>query len=275
MASTSKKQTSQSPAAQRKSRKTNQVNLHTQPNNEITVVGIGASAGGLKALQEFFEALPSNTGMAYVVITHLHPEHESHLPELLQRHTQMPVRQVTGLIMVEKDHVYVIPPNRRLVMEDSQIDLTEFKEPRGQRAPVDYFFRSLARGHPNSVGIILSGGGTDGAVGVKAIKEEGGLLMVQDPYEAEYNSMPEAAIATGLADVVLPVRELAQKLVDYIHFHPPLPLDADELDEEQVEVVRRIIAHVHARTGHDFSQYKRSTLLRRIQRRLQIHGIFK
>jgi two-component system CheB/CheR fusion protein len=275
MASTSKKQTSQSPAAQRKSRKTNKVNLHTQPNNEITVVGIGASAGGLKALQEFFEALPSNTGMAYVVITHLHPEHESHLPELLQRHTQMPVRQVTGLIMVEKDHVYVIPPNRRLVMEDSQIDLTEFKEPRGQRAPVDYFFRSLARGHPNSVGIILSGGGTDGAVGVKAIKEEGGLLMVQDPYEAEYNSMPEAAIATGLADVVLPVRELAQKLVDYIHFHPPLPLDADELDEEQVEVVRRIIAHVHARTGHDFSQYKRSTLLRRIQRRLQIHGIFK
>src|ERR1051325_2141546 len=232
MASTSKKQTPPSPTAQRQSRKTNKVNLHSQPNNEITVVGIGASAGGLKALEGFFEALPNDTGLAYVVITHLHPEYESHLPELLQRHTHMSVRQVTGLIPVEKDHVYVIPPNRRLVMEDSQIDLSEFNEPRGQRAPIDYFFRSLARGHANSVGIILSGGGTDGAVGVKAIKEEGGLLMVQDPYEAEYNSMPEAAIATGLADVVLPVKELAQKLVELTRFHPALPLDADDLDHE-------------------------------------------
>src|SRR4026209_2427040 len=119
MASTSKKQTAQPPATQRESRKTNKVNLYATQNDEITVVGIGASAGGLKALQEFFEALPGNTGMAYVVITHLHPEHESHLPELLQRHTQMPVSQVTGLVAVEKDHVYVIPPNRRLVMEDS------------------------------------------------------------------------------------------------------------------------------------------------------------
>jgi two-component system CheB/CheR fusion protein len=273
MASTSKKQSTQSPAAQRKPRKPNKVNLHAAQNDEITVVGIGASAGGLKALQAFFEALPDDTGLAYVVITHLHPEHESHLAELLQRHTQMPVRQVDGLVYVEKDHVYVIPPNRRLVMEDSQIDTTEFKEPRGQRAPIDYFFRSLARGHSNSVGIILSGGGTDGAVGVKAIKEEGGLLMVQHPDEAEYNSMPHAAIATGLADVVLPVRELAKKLVEYTRFRPPLPLDADELTEGQREVIRRITAHVHARTGHDFSQYKRSTLLRRIQRRMQIHGL--
>ena len=273
MASTSKKQTSKFPASQRKSPKPNKANPHASQNDEITVVGIGASAGGLKALQEFFEVLPDDTGMAYVVITHLHPEHESHLAELLQRHTQMPVRQVDGLVAVEKDHVYVIPPNRRLVMENSQIDLTEFKEPRGQRAPVDYFFRSLARGHPNSVGIILSGGGTDGADGVKAIKEEGGLLMVQDPYEAEYGSMPEAAIATGLADVVLPVKQLAQKLVEYMRFRPPLPLDPEDLDEEQLDVMRRITAHVHARTGHDFSQYKRSTLLRRIQRRMQIHVI--
>jgi len=174
MASTSKKQTNQSPAAHRKPRKTNKVNLHTSQNDEITVVGIGASAGGLKALEAFFDSLPGETGLAYVVITHLHPEHESHMAELLQRHTQMPVQQVDGLVHVEKDHVYVIPPNRRLVMEDSQIDIAGFDEPRGQRAPIDYFFRSLARGHPNSVGIILSGGGTDGAVGVKAIKEEAG-----------------------------------------------------------------------------------------------------
>jgi two-component system CheB/CheR fusion protein len=273
MASTSKKQIPRSPAPQSKSRQSNNVNLHAAQNDEITVVGIGASAGGLKALEDFFGALPNNTGLAYVVITHLHPEHESHLAELLQRHTQMPVQQVNGLVHVEKDHVYVIPPNRRLVMEDSQIDTTEFKEPRGQRAPIDYFFRSLARGHPNSVGIILSGGGTDGAVGVKAIKEEGGLLMVQHPDEAEYNSMPQAAIATGLADVVLPVKGLAKKLVEYTQHRPLLPLDANELDEQQLEAIRRIVAHVHARTGHDFSQYKRSTLLRRIQRRLQINGL--
>src|SRR5215207_1235142 len=240
MASTSKKQIPQSSAPQRKSRKTNKVNLDAAQNDGITIVGIGASAGGLKALQEFFEALPGDTGMAYVVITHLHPEHESHLAELLQRHTHMPVRQVDGLVRVEKDHVYVIPPNRRLMMDDSQIDLSEFKEPRGYRAPIDYFFRSLARGHPNSVGIILSGGGTDGAVGVKAIKEEGGLLMVQHPDEAEYNSMPLAAIATGLADVVLPVKGLAKKLVEYTQQRPSLPLDADQLTQGQLELMRRI-----------------------------------
>jgi len=273
MASTSKKRSAQSPASQRKSSRPNNVNLHAAHNDEITVVGIGASAGGLRALQAFFEALPSDTGLAYVVITHLHPEYESHLPELLQTRTHMPVQQVNGLMTVEKDHVYVIPPNRRLVMEDSKIDTSEFSEPRGQRAPVDFFFRSLAQGHPNSVGIILSGGGTDGAVGVKAIKEEGGLLMVQHPDEAEHDGMPRAAIATGLADVVLPVKELATKLAEYTRHRPRLPLDSDELDEGQMEAIRRILAHVHARTGHDFSQYKRSTLLRRIQRRMQIHGL--
>ena len=261
-----------SPAAQHKSSKPNKVNLHASKNDGFTVVGIGASAGGLKALQGFFEALPATTGMAYVVITHLHPEHESHLSELLQRSTQMPVQQVTGLTHMNIDHVYVIPPNKKLAMHDGQIGVDDFTELRGQRAPVDYFFRSLASAHPNSVGVILSGSGTDGAVGVKAIKEEGGLLMVQHPDEAEYDSMPNAAIATGLADVVLPVRNLAEKLVEYARFNPPLPLEADELTPEQLEVMRRIVAHVHVRTGHDFSQYKRSTLLRRVQRRMQIYG---
>src|SRR5215212_9373168 len=142
MASTSKKRTAQSSEPQRKTRKTNNINLDAEKNDEITVVGIGASAGGLNALQEFFSALPSDTGMAYVVITHLHPEHESHLAELLQTHTHMPVRQVTGLIQVESDHVYVIPPNRRILMEDSKVDIVEFEEPRGHRAPIDQFFRS-------------------------------------------------------------------------------------------------------------------------------------
>jgi two-component system, chemotaxis family, CheB/CheR fusion protein len=273
MASTSKKQSTQSPAPQRKTRKNNKVNLRSPDHNELAVVGIGASAGGLKALQAFFEALPENTGMAFVVITHLHPEHESHLAEILQNYTQMPVTQVSGLVALESNHVYVIPPNRRLVMADSQLDVTDFKEPRGQRSPIDFFFRSLAKAHPNSVGIILSGGGTDGSVGVKAIKEVGGLLMVQHPGEAEYESMPSAAIATGLADVVLPVKEMAQKLVDYVRIQPELPKDPEELNQRQLEIIRRILAHVHARTGHDFSQYKRSTVFRRIQRRMQINGL--
>jgi two-component system CheB/CheR fusion protein len=273
MASTSKKQSTPSPIPQRKTRKNNKVNLRPTDTNELAVVGIGASAGGLKALQVFFESLPDNTGMAFVVITHLHPEHESHLAEILQNSTRMPVTQVSGLVPLEGNHVYVIPPNRRLVMADSQLDVTEFNEPRGQRSPIDYFFRSLAKAHPNSVGIILSGGGTDGSVGVKAIKEVGGLLMVQHPDEAEYDSMPRASIATGLADVVLPVRELAQKLVDYVQIQPELPNDPDKLNQRQLEIVRRILAHVHARTGHDFSQYKRSTVFRRIQRRMQINGL--
>jgi two-component system, chemotaxis family, CheB/CheR fusion protein len=273
MASRSKNQSTQSPAPHRKPRKTNKVNLHATQHDEITVVGIGASAGGLKALQAFLESVPDNTGMAFVVITHLHPEHESHLAEILQNSTQMLVKQVSGLVALERNHVYVIPPNHRLVMADSQLDITEFHEPRGQRTPVDYFFRSLAKAHPNSVGIILSGGGTDGSVGVKAIKEVGGLLMVQHPDEAEYDSMPRASIATGLADVVLPVQELAHKLVDYVRIQPELPNDPDKLNQRQLEIVRRILAHVHARTGHDFSQYKRSTVFRRIQRRMQINGL--
>ncbi len=242
------------------------------PNNGLTVVGIGASAGGLKALQSFFDALPADTGMAYVVITHLHPAYESHLPEILQSHTRMPVTQVTGLVDVERDHIYVIPPNRRMVMANSKLDVAEFNEPRGHRTPIDLFFRSLASSHPDSAAIVLSGSGTDGAVGIKAVKESGGLLMVQHPEEAEYDSMPRAAIATGLADVVLPAAQLAEKLVHYTRNQPQLPHNENELSTEEMETVQRILAQVHARTGHDFSQYKSSTILRRIERRMQLNG---
>jgi two-component system, chemotaxis family, CheB/CheR fusion protein len=243
-----------------------------QNNNGLIVVGIGASAGGLKAMQAFFNALPNDTNMAYVVITHLHPEYESHLPEILQSQTDMPVTQVTKLVKVEPNCVYVIPPNRRMLMADSKLDIAEFDEPRGHRTPIDLFFRSLASSHPDSAAVILSGTGTDGAVGIKAIKESGGLLMVQHPHEAEYDGMPRAAIATGLADVVLPAAELAEKLVHYTQNRPQLPSDVRELSAEEMETVQRILAQVHARTGHDFSQYKSSTILRRIERRMQLNG---
>jgi two-component system CheB/CheR fusion protein len=247
---------------------------NSQPHREdgLTIVGIGASAGGLKALRSFFKALPDSTGMAFVVITHLHPEHDSMLADILQGDTKMQVSQVISKVDVEPDHVYVIPPNHDILMADHKLDVQEFDEPRGVRSPVDHFFRSLANAHHEIVGIILSGSGTDGAVGIKAIKEEGGLLMVQSPEEAEYDGMPRAAIATGIIDVVLPVSELASTLLKYVHHLGDLPQDPDLLTRQQQETMQRILANVNARTGYDFRPYKPTTILRRIQRRMQLGG---
>jgi two-component system CheB/CheR fusion protein len=241
---------------------------------ELTIVGIGASAGGLTALNSFFDELAPDTGMAFVVVTHLHPDHESHMAELLQRHTQMPTLQVTKRIKVQPNHVYVIPPNRSILMTDTHLETAEFTEPHGKRSPIDYFFRSMAAsGHSEPIAIILSGGGTDGSVGIKDIKELGGMIMVQHPSDAEYDSMPRAAINTGLADVVLPVSQLAEKLVDYLQHRPQLPHDPGQLTEEEADVLQRILAQVHARTGQDFNQYKLSTILRRVERRMQLNGL--
>lgn len=252
-----------------------EVKTPTEPTNRpksLTVVGIGASAGGLKALAAFFDALPSDIGMAFVVITHLHPEYESHLAELLQKHTLMTTTQVTNRVKVQPNHVYVIPPNRSISMTDSHLDTAEFEEPHGQRTPVDHFFRSLAQGHSDSIAVVLSGGGTDGSVGIKDIKENGGLILVQHPDDAEYDSMPRAVISTGLADIILPANQLAEKLVEYTRHRPQLPHDAGQLSEPELETLQRILAQVHARTGHDFNQYKRSTILRRVERRMQLNG---
>ena len=275
MASNNNKKSQQAPKPTKKTRKQNsEAKTPVEPTNrpkELTVVGIGASAGGLKALQSFFKGLPEDTGLAFVVITHLHPEHESHMAELLQAHTRMPAMQVTKRIKVEPNHVYVIPPNRSIRMADSFLDTAEFTEPHGKRTPVDHFFRSLARGHSESIAVILSGGGTDGSVGVKDIKEQGGLILVQHPDDAEYDSMPRAAIGTGLADVILPASQLAEKLTGYVRHQSQLPHDPGQLSEQEAQTLQRILAQVHARTGHDFNQYKRSTILRRVERRMHLN----
>jgi two-component system CheB/CheR fusion protein len=194
------------------------------------------------------------------------------MADILQGDTKMHVSQVTRKVDVEPDHVYVIPPNHHILMADHKLDVKEYGEPRGLRSPVDHFFRSLAKVGHNIVGIILSGTGSDGAVGIKAIKEEGGLLMVQSPEEAEYDGMPRAAIDTGIIDVILPVNELADTLMNYAKHPGTLPQDPDQLTHQQQEMLQRILAHVNARTGHDFRQYKRTTVLRRIQRRMQLSG---
>lgn len=171
-------------------------------------VGIGASAGGIGVLQQFFEELPPDTGAAYVVIVHLDPTHTSELTEIIARKTTMSVNQVQRKMHMKPNCVYVIPPNRRLLITDHDIATFAFDEPRGRRSPIDQFFRSLADQHGDGYAILMSGAGSDGALGVKAIKEADGIILVQDPAEAEFPSMPRSAIATGLVDVVLPVRNL-------------------------------------------------------------------
>jgi two-component system CheB/CheR fusion protein len=158
-------------------------------------------------------------------------------------------------------------------MTDTHLETREFNEPHGRRTPIDHFFRSLATsGHADPVAIVLSGGGTDGAVGIKDIKEVGGLVMVQQPEDAQYDSMPRAALTTGLVDIILPAPELAKKLAEYVQHRPKLPHDPGQLSVAEVETLQRILAQVHARTGHDFTQYKRSTILRRVERRMQLNG---
>jgi len=232
------------------------------------IVAIGASAGGVQALQNFFSAAPADLGIAYVVVVHLAPHMQSELAPILATRTVMPVTQVAGKAALESNHVYVIPPDRRLQVTDHEIDTSEFEEPRGQRAPIDFFFRSLATQHSDGFAVVLTGAGTDGTIGVKAVKEAGGIILVQDPEEAEYPSMPRSAIATGLADFILPVHELAAQVGELVRAKNGLVLD--RLGEGDEDRLRRVLAHVRVRTGHDFSSYKQSTVLRRIARRMQV-----
>jgi two-component system CheB/CheR fusion protein len=233
------------------------------------MVVIGASAGGIKALQTFFEGAPSDCGAAFIVVVHLDPEHRSELPHILSRRTRMPVVQVQDREKLLADHVYVIAPDRRLQIVDHEVSASEFEEPRGRRAPIDLLFRSVAERLGDGIAIILSGAGSDGALGVRAVKESGGIIFVQDPAEAEYSSMPRSAIASGVADVVAPVHELAARLVTVLRLKQKTGSLVDQVERDDGPL-RRVFAHLRAHTGHDFSKYKRSTMLRRIVRRMQV-----
>jgi len=232
------------------------------------VVGIGASAGGVKALQNLFEALPDQLNAAFVVVVHLDPNRQSELASILAGRTEMPVAQVSGTMKLEPNRVYVIPPNRRLVISHNEIGTAEFDEPRGRRLPIDQFFCSMAEHRGDGVAIVLTGSGADGALGIKAVKEAGGVVLVQEPTDAEYSSMPRSAIATGFADFVLPVPDIAARLVELLRSKEHLRSPDAGLDNEQT--VGRILRHLRTRTGHDFEGYKRSTVLRRLARRMQI-----
>jgi len=184
------------------------------PIPRVPVCGIGASAGGVEALQQFFRTVPVDLGLAYVVIVHLAPDRKSELPSIIARWTTMPVEQVADheRCPLQPDHVYVIAPDRKLEITDSAVGASTFTQPRGHRAAIDLFFRSLAATHGDGFAVVLSGSGGDGALGAKAVKAGGGVILVQDPDEAAHGDMPRNVIATGVADVVLPVHLLTARL---------------------------------------------------------------
>ncbi len=241
------------------------------------IVGIGASAGGLTAFEAFFSAMPADTdpGMAFVLVQHLAPDHKSILADLVRRYTRMQVFEVEDGMVVRPNCAYIIPPNRDMAFLGNALQLLEPSAPRGQRLPIDFFFRSLAQDqHERAIGIVLSGTGSDGTLGVRAIKGEGGMVMAQNPASTEYDGMPRSAIATGLVDYELPPAEMPAQLIAYVaHAFGRPPRTVAGLPPQADNALKKIFVLLRAQTSHDFSQYKPSTINRRIERRMAIHQI--
>ena len=247
----------------------------TRPNRDraaFRVVGMGGSAGGLEAFGQFFSHLPSDTGLAFVLVPHLEPTHKGMMPELLGRHTKMEVVEAEDGMAVQPNHVYVIPPNADLAILHGKLQVLEPAAPRGLRMPIDFFFRQLAVDQKEkAIGIILSGMGSDGTQGLKAIKENLGMAMVQDPASAKYDGMPRSAINTGLIDYVAPAEELPAKLIQYVCHTPRPPEDRDLPEGEPSAALQKVFVLLRAHTGNDFSCYKNNTINRRIERRMSVH----
>lgn len=250
----------------------------------LPMVGLGASAGGIQALQRFFSSMPPESGFVFVVVLHLSPEHESILPSLLTRCTVMRVRTAENGMEVEPNCVYVIPPGKHLTSVDGELQLSDLQHERGARVAVDFFFRSLADTHgPHAAAIVLSGADGDGALGIKRVKERGGLTIAQEPEQAEHHGMPQSAIATGMVDWVLPVEEIPGKVLEYfarakrVRVPPeegPQPLQrAAKSSSGDEQALREVLSLLRRKTGCDFSYYKRATIVRRISRRLQVNGL--
>ena len=239
------------------------------------IVGMGASAGGLRAFEQFFASMPPDSGAAFVLVPHLDPSHVSMLPDLLRKYTKMPVVQAENGMKILPNRVHVIAPNSVMVVSRSTLLLTKPKEPRGLRLPIDTFFRSLAEDRKDkAVCIILSGNGTDGSLGLRVVKAGFGLAIAQEPSTAEYDSMPRNAIATGMVDYVLPAEKMAARLVSYLrHGESPRVSMAGGSTKKAPESLQKIFQLLRSRTSHDFSCYKTNTLCRRIERRMSVHEI--
>ena len=242
---------------------------------QFPIVGIGASAGGLEALEQFLGNVPENSGIAYVVIQHLEPTQKGLLPELLQRISKMKVFQVKDRMPVNPNCVYVIPPNTSMSILKGMLHLSKPIEVRGLRLPIDFFLRSLANDRKErGVGVILSGMGSDGSIGLRAIKEKNGTVMVQDPVTAKFDSMPRNAIDSVLVDIVAPANKLPAMLIDFLKHIPVIKSDLD-IEVEDKSALEKIYILLRTHTGNDFSLYKKNTVYRRIERRMSVHKIDK
>ncbi len=239
------------------------------------IVGIGASAGGLVALEQFLENTPADTGMAWIVVQHLDPTQKALLPELLQRVTAMSVHEAAQGMRIKRDNLYVIPSNTELTVVNGALMLAKPAEPRGLRLPINILFSSLARASgEGAIAVILSGMGSDGTLGAQAIKAVGGLSVVQEPTSAQFDSMPKSAIAAGCADIIAPASELPARILAFVVQAPDRNRVAEEAqDTSSAAPLQQIVRHLQRHTRHDFSLYKTSTLLRRIERRMAIHSL--
>lgn len=240
---------------------------------QIPVVGVGASAGGLEAFKQLFATMPVDTGMAFVLVQHLDPTHESMMVDLLNRYTDMKVIQVEEKMKIEPNQVYMIPINKDMAVHNGEFYLTAPALPRGIRMPIDFFLRSLAEDKQElAICIILSGTGSDGTLGLKAVKGYGGMAMVQEPFDAQYDGMPTSAISTGIVDYVLPVSEIPTALEKYAHHSYVRGFFGIESVDGATEKsdLTTILSILHSQLGHNFHHYKKNTLLRRIQRRMSL-----
>lgn len=241
------------------------------------IVGIGASAGGLAAFEAFFSGMPKDQdpGIAFVLVQHLAPDHKSLLAELIRRYTSMKVFEVEDGMPVQVNCIYVIPPNVDIAFLNGSLQLLTPMAARGQRLPIDFFFRSLADDQrERAIGIVLSGTGSDGTLGVRAIKEAGGIVMAQNAASAEFDGMPASAIATGLVDYQLAPAEMLSELIAYTqHGFTRFAHTDFSVNANAVNAMKKIFVLVRAQAGHDFSLYKPSTIHRRIERRMAVHQI--
>jgi len=241
------------------------------------IVGLGASAGGLKALKSFFSEVPGKSGMAYIVLIHMSPEHPSMMPELLQKNTQVPVSAAADGQVIEPDHVYVTPPDKEISLYQGKIQLLDIVE-KHKVLPIDQFLRSLAQDQKsNASAVILSGTGTDGTIGIRDIKAHDGLVLAQSRESADHDGMPASARHTGLVDIIAAPEELPQKIIDY-YAHTELSRAqkthaATDLTSDQRDWLNKVFAILRTRKGHDFSNYKPNTILRRISRRMAVNDI--
>src|SRR5712671_2644247 len=246
------------------------VEISENNTTNFLIVAIGASAGGLEALENFFKHMPPDAGMAFAVIQHLAPDHASALPQLLARYTHMHVEEVQDKTNVAPDRVYIIAPNTTLTIKGGTLELAAPAEPRGQRTPIDSFFSSLAhdRGE-NAVCIMLSGTGTDGTRGLKAIKEYGGMAIAQTLESARYDAILRSAIGTGLVDHILPVEQMPAKLIEYAAHLAAINGGSQSVRDQIGTQLGKIHGLLKRHAGHDFSQYKEGTIARRLERRMK------